>query len=123
MTSASDKTMLPDAVRPHLGLQRALFNADGLSDGANQPFETVLAGLDLALRVRPDAEAHAFRCQCLDPRRSLLAGASGLVREIATAADLVPETLLHAWRHRGQFKAGTNLEACEFTILRNREFH
>lgn len=37
----------------------------------------------------------------------------------AEADDMVQATLMRAWEHRSQFKAGTNLVAWLFTILRN----
>jgi RNA polymerase sigma-70 factor (ECF subfamily) len=39
-----------------------------------------------------------------------------------SADDLVQETMLKAWRSRASYRAGTNLKAWLFTILRN-QFH
>jgi RNA polymerase sigma-70 factor, ECF subfamily len=36
------------------------------------------------------------------------------------ADDLVQDTLLRAWAHRGDFQEGTNMGAWLFTIMRNR---
>ncbi len=51
--------------------------------------------------------------------RSLLRVARRLVRDHATAEDLVQETMLSAWRGLHQFRAGTNERAWLFRILIN----
>jgi RNA polymerase sigma-70 factor (ECF subfamily) len=43
-----------------------------------------------------------------------------LTGDVEQAEDLAQETLLQAWRCRGQFRPGTNLRAWLSTILRNR---
>lgn len=45
--------------------------------------------------------------------------ATHLVRDSARAEDLVQETYLKAWTHRGQFQPGTSCRAWLFTICRN----
>lgn len=45
--------------------------------------------------------------------------ARSLARDADTADDLVQETMLKAWAARRQFRAGTNLRAWVYTILRN----
>ena len=50
---------------------------------------------------------------------SLRAFAIGLSRNVATADDLVQETILKAWSNLDKFDPETNLEAWLFTILRN----
>ncbi len=61
----------------------------------------------------------------LDPGRTiewipeLRAFARSLTQDVADAEDLVQETLLKAIRHRDKFRAGTNLRAWLFTIMRN----
>jgi RNA polymerase sigma-70 factor (ECF subfamily) len=42
-----------------------------------------------------------------------------LARDSARAEDLVQETYLKAWTHRGQFQPGTSCRAWLFTICRN----
>lgn len=61
-----------------------------------------------------------------DPREALpgllpnlRAFAIGLSRSVATADDLVQETILKAWTNMDKFDPATNLEAWLFTILRN----
>ncbi len=61
-----------------------------------------------------------------DPREALTgllpnlrAFAIGLSRNVATADDLVQETILKAWSNMDKFDPATNLEAWLFTILRN----
>lgn len=61
-----------------------------------------------------------------DPREALpgllpnlRAFAIGLSRNVATADDLVQETILKAWSNLDKFDPATNLEAWLFTILRN----
>lgn len=49
----------------------------------------------------------------------LRAFALSLTRDGPRADDLVQETILRAWSHANQFKAGSNLKAWLFTILRN----
>lgn len=119
MTRRPDEAVLPAGVRQHLGLQLALFFADKLSEEAKMPFEAVLARLERALELRAAAEAHAFRRDLVALRPRLIARAVTLVRNPATAEELVQEALLRAWRSRGQYAEGTNLEAWAFTILRN----
>ncbi len=50
---------------------------------------------------------------------NLRAFAIGLSRSVATADDLVQETILKAWTNMDKFDPSTNLEAWLFTILRN----
>ncbi|EAQ03654.1 RNA polymerase sigma-70 factor [Pseudooceanicola batsensis HTCC2597] len=50
---------------------------------------------------------------------SLRAFAMSLCRNSAQADDLVQDTIVKAWTNMDKFKAGTNLRAWLFTILRN----
>jgi RNA polymerase sigma-70 factor (ECF subfamily) len=50
---------------------------------------------------------------------SLLRVARRIAPDVATAEDLVQETLLRAWRSFGQFQTGTNARAWLFRILFN----
>lgn len=45
-----------------------------------------------------------------------------LCRDSALAADMAQQALMKAWRSQENFKAGTNLQAWIFTILRNEFF-
>jgi RNA polymerase sigma-70 factor, ECF subfamily len=45
--------------------------------------------------------------------------AISLTRNIATADDLVQDTIVKAWTHIDKFQPGTNMQAWLFTILRN----
>ena len=61
-----------------------------------------------------------------DPRDALVehlpamrAFAISLTRNPATADDMVQDTLIKAWTNIDKFKAGTNMRAWLFTILRN----
>lgn len=61
-----------------------------------------------------------------DPRDALVehlpamrAFAISLTRNVATADDMVQDTLVKAWTNIEKFEAGTNMRAWLFTILRN----
>lgn len=61
-----------------------------------------------------------------DPRDELVthlpalrAFAMSLTRNRATADDMMQDTVLKAWTNMDKFKAGTNMRAWLFTILRN----
>lgn len=60
-----------------------------------------------------------FEQQALSQLPALLALARRLVRNQAEAEDLVQETLLKAFRARGQYERGTHLKAWLFKILKN----
>ncbi len=60
-----------------------------------------------------------FRDGLLKELPRLRAFARSLARDPDRADDLVQETLVKAWGHRGKFEEGTNLGAWLFTILRN----
>ncbi len=78
-----------------------------------------------ALARQPAARA-AIRPATGDPRdditlylSSLRAFAISLTRNVASADDLVQDTIVKAWTHIDKFQAGTNMQAWLFTILRN----
>lgn len=50
---------------------------------------------------------------------SLRAFAISLTRNLASADDLVQDTIVKAWTNIDKFAAGTNMQAWLFTILRN----
>ncbi len=54
-----------------------------------------------------------------DHLRSLRAFAISLTRNVASADDLVQETILKAWNNIDKFDPATNMQAWLFTILRN----
>jgi len=66
-----------------------------------------------------DLTDEAFRNQILEQLDALFGFAMSLARNRSDAEDLVQETCLKAWRSASGFKAGTNLKAWLFTILRN----
>jgi RNA polymerase sigma-70 factor, ECF subfamily len=68
------------------------------------------------------ALATAFGNDLLRELPRLRAFARSMARNPDRADDLVQETLAKAWAHRSKFKAGTNLRAWLFTILRNTYF-
>ena len=64
-----------------------------------------------------------------DPREALVghlpslrAFAISLCRNMATADDLVQDTIVKAWTNIDRFQQGTNMQAWLFTILRNTYF-
>lgn len=63
-----------------------------------------------------------FRGRLIAELPSLRAFAASLCGSMATADDLVQDTLLKAWSNSDKFEAGTNLRAWLFTILRNTYF-
>jgi RNA polymerase sigma-70 factor, ECF subfamily len=64
--------------------------------------------------------ADRFERELLDAVPFLRAFGRTLTGDSETAEDLAQETILQAWRCRGQFHPGTNLRAWLSTILRNR---
>ncbi|MDP4024372.1 sigma-70 family RNA polymerase sigma factor [Methylobacterium sp. NEAU 140] len=112
---------LPDPVRRHLGaLLRGAYErvGTGPADGADR-FGDLLARLDAALAAAEGRDEAAFRAGLLEIAPALHRFAVSLTHDPSSADDLVQDTLLRAWRGRAGFRAGTNLEAWLFTILRN----
>lgn len=66
-----------------------------------------------------DGGQNAFEREALAWIDGLYGAALRLTRNPADAEDLVQETYVKAFKSAGQFKAGTNLRAWLFTILRN----
>jgi RNA polymerase sigma-70 factor, ECF subfamily len=64
--------------------------------------------------------ADRFEQELLDAVPFLRAFGRTLTGDSETAEDLAQETILQAWRCRGQFHPDTNLRAWLSTILRNR---
>ena len=112
---------LPEAVRAHLGtLLGHTYDRIGPAPGAaSDRFAELLARLETALAREAGAREASFRAGLLEVVPALHRFAVSLTRDPAAADDLVQDTLLRAWRGRGGFTAGTNLEAWLFTILRN----
>jgi RNA polymerase sigma-70 factor (ECF subfamily) len=72
-----------------------------------------------------DCEARArnqFRDHLIGAIPKLRAFALSLASHSDYADDLVQETLMKAWNYQNSFKAGTNIKAWLFTILRNEYF-
>ncbi len=69
-------------------------------------------------RFADDGES-AFEREALAWIDGLYGAALRLTRNPADAEDLVQETYVKAFKSAGKFKAGTNLRAWLFTILRN----
>ncbi len=61
----------------------------------------------------------SFKDELVELIPFLRAFARTLCGDPATADDLAQETLLKAWKSRGQFEPGTNLKAWTYMILRN----
>lgn len=70
-------------------------------------------------RSRPAAPGMDWRAEVTALTPQLRGFAWSLSHNSADADDLVQETLIKAWAHRGRFEPGTNLRAWLFTILRN----
>lgn len=118
--------VLSEPIRLHLGgLIAAAYGLKEQTDAeasAAERFADILAKLDAAVgaaRTRDDA---AFQRELLSAALPLRRFAISLCRDRIAADDLVQETLLRAWKNRGKFQLGTNLEAWTFTILRNHYY-
>ncbi|WP_340107838.1 sigma-70 family RNA polymerase sigma factor [Pikeienuella sp. HZG-20] len=61
----------------------------------------------------------AFRDELMATMPAVRGFARTFERDAARADDLVQETMVKAWASRERFKAGTNMKAWLFTILRN----
>ena len=59
------------------------------------------------------------RDELVDHLPALRAFAISLTRNVASADDLVQDTIVKAWTNMDKFEAGSNLRAWLFTILRN----
>ena len=65
------------------------------------------------------AQPSSFADEALGYLDALYSTARRLTRNPAEAEDLVQDTYVKAFRHRGRFRAGTNLRAWLFAILHN----
>ncbi|MCJ2085841.1 sigma-70 family RNA polymerase sigma factor [Methylobacterium sp. E-005] len=117
------EAVLPEPVRQHLGsLIAAAYGLEEQGDAeasAPKRFADLLAKLDVAVgaaRSREEAEFQRLLLAAVPPLRRF---AISLCRDRSATEDLVQETLFRAWKNRGSFQPGTNLEAWTFTILRN----
>jgi RNA polymerase sigma-70 factor, ECF subfamily len=113
---------MPQDVRRHLGrvLASAYAELSELqpSDHLSVPLKKLEAALD---RQASDSD-HAFCKALVRFSPNLLRYATSLARHRSQAEDLAQETLLKAWKNRARFRAGSNLDAWLFTILRNTYF-
>ncbi|WP_298960979.1 sigma-70 family RNA polymerase sigma factor [uncultured Methylobacterium sp.] len=110
---------LSATIRTHLGDHlRAAYETLGTGDPENR-FADLVARLEAALKAQGEVVRPEFRDGLLQAVPSLRAFALSLTSNPARADDLVQDTLLKGWQHRGRFQPGTNLNAWLFTILRN----
>lgn len=103
----------------HLGERlRVLY---GSPESASTPgrLTQLLDRLVTTLACQNEALTAEVRAGLLASLPSLRAYARALTRDRDGAEDLVQETLLKAWRSRGRYARGTNLEGWLTTILRN----
>ncbi len=110
---------LPDAVLAHLGQHlRARYEAP---DDTTAPgrLTRLLDRLVAAMAGQDEALTAEVRAGLLAAVPNLRAYALSLARDRDRADDLVQETLLKGWQHRGRYEPGTNLEGWLTTILRN----
>ena len=110
------------AVRRHLGQVLACAYA-GLPD--HKPpdhLSELLTKLESALASQASTDARAFCEALIGFAPNLLRYATSLARHRSQAEDLVQETLLKAWKNQARLRAGSNLDAWLFTILRNTYF-
>ncbi|WP_375455800.1 sigma-70 family RNA polymerase sigma factor [uncultured Methylobacterium sp.] len=114
-----DLPALSDAIRAHLGEHLKSTYAVSLQAPPPGHIADLLVRLEGVLAAAQGCDETAFRAGLLEAAPSLHSFAISLTRNPTTADDLVQDTLLRAWRSRGSFKAGTNLGAWLFTIMRN----
>lgn len=69
--------------------------------------------------MSPGTDSAAPRDQLPTHLAALRAFAISLTRNVASADDLVQDTIVKAWTNIDKFELGTNLRAWLFTILRN----
>jgi hypothetical protein len=111
--------MLPNTVLAHLGQHlRAHYEAPNASIAPGR-LTRLLDRLVAALAGQDEALTAEVRAGLLAAVPSLRAYALSLARDRDRADDLVQETLLKGWQHRGRYEPGTNLEGWLTTILRN----
>jgi RNA polymerase sigma-70 factor (ECF subfamily) len=111
--------MLPNTVLAHLGQHlRAHYEAPNASI-APARLTRLLDRLVATLAGQDEALTAEVRSGLLAAVPNLRAYAFSLARDRDRADDLVQETLLKGWQHRGRYEPGTNLEGWLTTILRN----
>jgi RNA polymerase sigma-70 factor (ECF subfamily) len=71
------------------------------------------------MKTRTESAPVHPRDEIVEHLGAMRAFAVSLTRNSATADDLVQDTLVKAWTNIDKFKAGTNMRAWLFTILRN----
>lgn len=115
---------LPNSVQSHLGhLLAATYAQDAVEPSVADRFADLLRLLDAAFGKAQDGRETEFQASLLRMVPNLQRFARSLLRNHVGADDLLQNTLLRAWRSRGSFAPGTNLEAWLFTIMRNQFYN
>jgi RNA polymerase sigma factor (sigma-70 family) len=110
--------ILPSFVRDHIAARLRDDYREAVSGEIPERFRLLVESLERALRST-GAASDAFGKGLLSSVPSLRAFALSLTHNPSQADDLVQDTLVKGWQHRGRFEPGTNLNAWLFTILRN----
>ena len=119
-TDSSDISILPPAVRDHLGAQLQVAYKELTEARLPKRLLDLVTQLDDTLGDRHRESAAAFRDDLTKALPGLRAFALSLIPDSGRADDLVQETLLKAWANQERFVPGTNLKAWLCTILRNQ---
>jgi RNA polymerase sigma-70 factor (ECF subfamily) len=117
-----NSTVLGASIQAHLGEQLRAWYGDPCDGELPYSLARLLDRLSQVVRARTEPLDPSFINGVLASLTALRGFAIALTRNIDQAEDLVQETVLRALSKHEQFKAGTNLQAWLFTILRNH-FH
>lgn len=89
-------------------------------DVTDETVETTDSGVHLALARGGDADAF---CRLIEPLQTrLLRQATALSGDLATAEDLVSETLVEAWKSLARFNGDCRLSTWLYSILMHRHY-